>query len=198
MNAVLIIINMGFEMPSVDSIVKCTQLGRPEEANKFHLADVTESQNFPISRARSPSADLTDSTTTGTQSGRKRNAVQAELVEPLEDDTPAVLNSKSDSFQKVSERLPSRSPFTDVFMKLAMSLAMRTADLNTGVGCVLVNQYCQILGIGYNGESKDTPAFAAVDNADEHMVHTEMNAICHSSANLMREDIYVFVTRTSV
>jgi deoxycytidylate deaminase len=90
---------------------------------------------------------------------------------------------------------PHRLPFSHIFMNLALDLTKRTSDPNTGVGCVIVNKHCQILGIGYNAESKDTPAEDAADNVEELMVHAEANAICHSNTNLMGEEIYVFVTR---
>lgn len=86
-------------------------------------------------------------------------------------------------------------PFSHIFMNFAMQLSNRTADVNTGVGCVLVNTKNNILGFGYNGESRDTPALDANLNMNELMVHAEMNALAHATVNLMKEDIYVFTTR---
>lgn len=88
-----------------------------------------------------------------------------------------------------------KRPFSHIFMNLAIQLSHRTADVHTGVGCVLVNTSNQILGIGYNGESKESSVLDANHNANELMVHAEMNALIHSSVNLMKEEIYVFTTR---
>mmetsp|Transcript_9142 Transcript_9142/g.28337 ORF Transcript_9142/g.28337 Transcript_9142/m.28337 type:complete len:283 (+) Transcript_9142:96-944(+) len=88
----------------------------------------------------------------------------------------------------------SRSSFAKIFMALAVELAHRSGDSETKVGCVLVNNQNQILGIGYNAEPKGTTVGDANYDKDV-MVHAEMNAIAHASANLMRETMYMFVTR---
>jgi deoxycytidylate deaminase len=126
--------------------------------------------------------EMDDQTDTNTPSKKPRTGLESV---GRNDRTPAAV----DEYQN------GKKPLSDIFMDLAVSMSSRTADLGTGVGCVLVNAQCQILGIGYNAEAKATSAHAANHNSEELMVHAEMNAIAHSIVNLMKEDIYVFVTR---
>ena len=100
------------------------------------------------------------------------------------------------SKETVVDSESNKLPFAHIFMQMAEIVSQRAGDSKTHVGCILVNKFNQIVGMGYNAESKGTPAEQAnLRDMDGLMVHAEMNAVTHATTNLMREELYVFVTR---
>jgi deoxycytidylate deaminase len=111
-----------------------------------------------------------------------------------------------------------RQSFFRIFCDLSFALAERSEDPKTKVGCVIVSDKCQVLGMGYNAWPKEVDMdqqlpedvvsetyvseYMSMDFTMENsklttkdcIMHAEMNAILHSTINLNTVPIFVFTT----
>lgn len=81
------------------------------------------------------------------------------------------------------------------FMGFAHLASVRSPDLQTKVGCVIVNSDNHILGVGYNGfpagtNDKDLPRVRPGKYA--YIVHSEMNAI--SNMLMKQKNLRAYIT----
>lgn len=66
------------------------------------------------------------------------------------------------------------------FLKIATTVALKSKDPNTRVGCVIINKDKRIIGTGYNGFPPgypETPENWASPNKYHHVIHAEDNAL---------------------
>ena len=73
------------------------------------------------------------------------------------------------------------------FMNIARTVASRSKDPATVVGCVIVGADNHILSTGYNGftpGTKETPEMWERPTKYQHVIHAEANAITHATVPL--------------
>ena len=83
------------------------------------------------------------------------------------------------SFQKVSSL-----SWYNYFMQIAETVALRSKDPRTKVGCVIVNQDNHIISTGYNGTPPGFPDTHGIWHSEDkydYVIHAEMNALLHST-----------------
>lgn len=96
----------------------------------------------------------------------------------------------------VSDILKQENPIEwDVyFMNAAILTSLRSSDINTKVGAILVSQENKIIGAGYNGIPRglNKSNFPTTRNGEYHLtkyaytVHAEANALCNSTVYDLR------------
>eukprot|EP01130_Rhizamoeba_saxonica_P006249 TRINITY_DN2486_c0_g3_i1.p1 TRINITY_DN2486_c0_g3~~TRINITY_DN2486_c0_g3_i1.p1 ORF type:complete len:277 (+),score=48.29 TRINITY_DN2486_c0_g3_i1:414-1244(+) len=106
------------------------------------------------------------------------------------------IKSEVQYFRNISRLFSIKPSLLETFANFAIGLSHRSGDMETKVGCVLVNNFGQVLGFGYNGEVKNTDNQRANKEKTNYMVHAEMNAISHANCNLSREKIIIITTRS--
>ena len=83
-----------------------------------------------------------------------------------------------------------------MYMEIAKTVAKRSSDPHTQVGCVIVSPTKQILGIGYNGAPRKFEGDFnwLTESKYDYVIHAEMNAIanaCAIGANLVGAELYL-------
>lgn len=99
--------------------------------------------------------------------------------------------------------MPKRTDYLSwdaAIMKVAFTIAQRSKDPNTQVGCCIVDSKHRFIGVGYNGLPRgcndDEFPWTKSDNSIYHnkygyVVHAEQNAILNSTKDLDGTKIYV-------
>lgn len=87
--------------------------------------------------------------------------------------------------------LPDRLSWDDYFMSLACLASMRSPDLETRHGCILINSLNRIVGTGYNGFPKGELNPYPTNRPDKYpyVIHAEQNAVLN--ANISYYDHYM-------
>ncbi len=89
-----------------------------------------------------------------------------------------------------------RPPFEQIFMDLAVSLALRSTCLRRNVGCcITTTDFRKVLSIGYNGNASKLPneCERPMESGNCGCLHAEENAIINCSAERYVDKI-VFTT----
>lgn len=79
------------------------------------------------------------------------------------------------------------------FMNIAEVIATRSPDLNTKVGCVIVDKNNRILSTGYNGSPPNFPHIKEdwkSPNKNKIVIHAEANAILFARTDLTNCTLY--------
>lgn len=89
-----------------------------------------------------------------------------------------------------------RPEWDDIWMRLAESLAERSVDRRTKVGCAIVSKdNTQVLSIGYNGNYAGGPNEAESDVPGESgLLHAEVNSIIKLDYNAQKTRVMYVTT----
>lgn len=104
----------------------------------------------------------------------------------------------------ITERKAPRPSWDAFFMGLAHAVAVRSHDIHTKVGCIIVNDEHHIIGTGYNGfpagmcdaalplnrpDAKNPDA----DHKHNWMIHAELNALANCTVNPKGSTVYLTI-----
>src|SRR5690554_12974 len=90
--------------------------------------------------------------------------------------------------------IKNRPNWDDYLMSMAVLASQRSLDPHTAHGCVIVNKYNQILGVGYNGPPpgcKDNLIPLTRPEKYKYFEHAEANAINNATTSLEGAKVYI-------